>query len=247
MNSEEAKFILRNHRADGRYAPDDPVFREALAEVERSPELAAWFAGEHTFDETVANKIDAIQPPPGLRETILAGARASRLGRRWWQNPFWLVAAAAIVVISTLIPFRSSDGSTRQIEHALAELALNDAGNKDHQHGSPSPAAKALFASLRDGAGPLTAAGNAPDFATMREAGCKSFTLDGREVYEVCVVRNGRWFHLYATRRTGPSQNASSHPTITERGRVAVATWSTDTTIYTLASASGRDALSGLI
>jgi len=245
MTPQQAKFILRAHRADGRYAPDDPVFAEALAEAARSPELTAWLEHEHALDATVAHKLDAIQPPPGLRETILAGARVSRVGRRWWQNPFWLVAAAAIAVVASVTPFLRSGGRTHALEHALVEFALRDSADKNHQHGSSSAAARAMFAALRDDPRPLTS-GHAPDFEAMRQAGCKRFELDGHEIFEVCVVRDSRWFHLYVARRD-PAARVPAHTTITERGSVAVASWSTATTTYTLASPAGRDALRALI
>jgi hypothetical protein len=130
-------------------------------------------------------------------------------------------------------------------EHALLEFALQDAANKNHHHGSPTPAAEALFVSLREDPRPLTA-GSAPDFATMRDAGCTHFQLGGRDVYEVCVVRNGQWFHLYATRRAAAGA-PSPHTTFTERGSVAVASWSTGDTLYALASPAGREALDTLI
>jgi hypothetical protein len=242
----ETKFILRAHRGDGRYPPDDPVFADALAEAAREPELAAWLTEEHARDEIIARKIEAVAPPGDLRDTILAGARASRLARRWWQNPFWMVAAAAIAVVAALPFLRSRSTPESNLEHALIELALRDAGDKNHNHDWHGDAAEALFASLGRSTEPLTG-GRAPDFDAMRAAGCKQFQLDGHDVYEICVVRDGRWFHLYAARRPDPNAPASAKATVTERGHVTVASWSTATTLYTLAGTAGRDALRALI
>ncbi len=245
MNPRESKFILRVHRADGRYAPDDPLFAEALQEVDRTPELAVWLELEHALDATVANKLDGIQPPVGLRETILAGARASRLGRRWWQQPWGLAAAAAVAFVGALVPSLLSRLRHPPLEHALVEFALQDAANPNH-HGSSSDAAQALSESLEDQARPLTG-GTTPDFETMRQAGCKRFTIAGREVFEVCVARDGRWFHLYAARRPERPAPPPGPVTITERGAVVLASWSTDTTLYVLAGTSGQGALRKLI
>ena len=82
MNSTEAKFILQARRPDG--ADDaEPRFAEALEQARRDPALAAWLAREQAFDAAVAEKLRSTQPPAGLREAILAGAKVSR------PLPFW--------------------------------------------------------------------------------------------------------------------------------------------------------------
>jgi hypothetical protein len=245
MAPDTARFILRAHRDDGRYRREDPLFADALGAADSSPELTAWLESEHALDAIVAHKLDGIVPPAGLRDTILAGARASRRQRRWWQAPGWLALAASLAVAGPLILVQVSQPPPPSRDAAMLEWVFTDAADPRHDHGFSSPEAHALFASLRASAGPLTG-GRAPDFATLRDAGCKRFSVGGREIVEICVVRNGRWFHLYATPRHG-ADNAPSPPVVTERGPVAVATWSTASTTYALASVYGRDALTDLI
>ncbi|MBC8040705.1 MAG: hypothetical protein H7Y06_09195, partial [Opitutaceae bacterium] len=72
MNTNEAKFILRARRPDGR-DDADPRFQEALEQARRDPALAAWMAREQAFDEAVAARLRAVEPPAGLRDAILAG------------------------------------------------------------------------------------------------------------------------------------------------------------------------------
>src|SRR5688572_8948158 len=101
MNNQEAKFMLGAYRPDGQDA-GDPMFAEALGQVERDPELRTWFERERKFDTHVSEKLRALAPPPELRAAILAGARASRPRLRWWANPLWVAAAAAVVMITTV-------------------------------------------------------------------------------------------------------------------------------------------------
>jgi hypothetical protein len=246
MTPQETKFILRTHRADGRYPAGDPLFAEALAETERTPELAAWLEREHALDETVANKLDAIQPPADLRDQILAGARASRLQRRWWQNPFWLSAAAAIILVAAIAPFMRHRGAPLLSAATLTEFALTDLAKDNHDHTAVPPAAFAIFEKLSADPRAFTASLGV-DFYRMRETGCTKFIVNGQDVFEVCVERDGKWYHLYAMRRSNTAAPPSALPTITEHGRLTAATWSTESTIFTLATNEGMDALRAVI
>ncbi len=104
MTNDDAKFILRTYRSDGRYKQDS-LFREALERAHRDPALMRWLASEQALDETVARKLEQIPPPTGLRDAILVGGRASRRReRQWWRRPTWLAAAAALAIVAAL-PF----------------------------------------------------------------------------------------------------------------------------------------------
>lgn len=87
MNNEEAKLILAAYRPSGQDATD-PLFAEALEQARRDPDLKTWFKAQLAFDTSVAAKLREVQPPPGWREIVLAGARVSRpessWGRRCW-------------------------------------------------------------------------------------------------------------------------------------------------------------------
>src|ERR1700709_177578 len=81
MNNE-----LRLHlsaRRPGGQDDADPAIADALARASADPQLAAWVEAERKSDASVASKLREVRPPPGLRETILAGARVGR--RTWWQ------------------------------------------------------------------------------------------------------------------------------------------------------------------
>ena len=77
MNNEQAKFVLGARRPGERDA-GDPVFAEALKQAAGDPRLRAWHEREQAFDVALADRLRTAQPPAGLREAILAGARAGR-------------------------------------------------------------------------------------------------------------------------------------------------------------------------
>lgn len=246
MNPTETKFTLRLHRADGRYARNDPLFAEALTQAESSPELAAWLAREHRIDAVVANTIEAIPPPAGLRETILAGARASRLARPWWRKPSWLAAAAALALVASVLTVSNLRPGRTLPPTTLAEFALQDVAHEAHGKIPWAPAAVAMFRRLSDDSRPIPA-GVSRGFAEMRDAGCTTYTVAGQPVVEICVERNGAWYHLYATPSAGRADPAGAHPAVIERGQLAVATWTAGDTTFTLATNEGMDALRRVI
>ncbi len=76
MNREEAKFILQAYRP-GTSDADDPQFAEALAMLERDPELAEWYEREQEFDKLIRAKLTEVKPPKELKSEILAGHRVT--------------------------------------------------------------------------------------------------------------------------------------------------------------------------
>lgn len=76
VTNDEAKFILAAYRPGGRDA-NDPLFAAVLIRAYRDPQLRAWFQSQHGFDAAVSAKLRELQPPPGLRDALLVGARVS--------------------------------------------------------------------------------------------------------------------------------------------------------------------------
>ncbi len=105
MNGDP-RLILSARRPSGQ-DDADPAIAGALASAENDPALREWIESERQTDAALVQKLRQVQPPPGLREAILAGAKVSRRGwRTWFEKPAWrtflnseLLAVAALVLI----------------------------------------------------------------------------------------------------------------------------------------------------
>jgi hypothetical protein len=238
MNTTEAKFILQARRPDGR-DDGDPQFAEALEQARRDPTLAAWMAHEQAFDEAVAQKLRAVQPPAGLREAILAGARVSnRRPVPFWRRPQVLAMAASLAIIAGLAlawPVKhSADGSDR-----LALGVMNEVDSVAHHTAMPSPRGelRTLLASTNT----HLAAGLPLTFDQLKADGCRSLKIAGHDVLEVCFERGGEGFHLYVASRK--DFHGDGEPMFRERGTLASVAWNDDRHAYVLVSADGSAAL----
>ena len=116
ITNQSAKFVLNAYRPNGADA-QDPVFRDALEQAARDPELAGWFKEQRSFDSLIAEKLAEVQPPAALYSTILAGIANRSPVRRFAFRP--LLALAAILVLSGTILFpmyRESVSPSNSIE-----------------------------------------------------------------------------------------------------------------------------------
>jgi hypothetical protein len=244
MNIQEAKFILGAYRPNGRDAAD-PMFAEALGQAERDPELRAWLERERKFDTAFAGRLRDIAPPAELRAAILAGARASRPRRRWWTHPLWLAAAAIAIIAAVSIDIVPS---AEPKVSELAAFALSDLVEAHDEHVGYPPE----LASLQDRLGavqlPLTAEpGIGIDLDELRRLNCRSVRIAGREVFEICFVRDGTWYHLYVARRNdfapGP---VDPNLLIQSRGEYVATAWADARNVYALVT-HGQEALRQVI
>ncbi|MBE2216327.1 MAG: hypothetical protein IAE82_20810 [Opitutaceae bacterium] len=246
MKHQEAKLILRTHRADGRYRPDDPLFADALAGADKDPVLAEWLAREHAVDAVVAHKLDGIQPPADLRQSILVGARASRLRRRGWRRPLWLAAAAALVIAATLPAVIRLRGPAAVDSTAFGEFSLAHLATAHEGHAG-APGALAIATALATAPRPLSTSVSL-DVDQLRTVGCQRFDVFGREVFEICFEREGTWYHLYVMRGDARTRLArGTAPLVLEHDGAAAAVWASADTVYSLVTRSGASALRTLL
>ena len=245
MNNQEAKFILGAYRPDGRDA-SNPQFVEALAQAETDAELRSWFARQRLFDASVAAKLREITPPAGLRDAIVAGVRASRPRSRWWSQPGWISAAAAIVLLSAIlaVAFRLRTPAVAD----LAEYAIGDLADAHDAHVGYPAGFEVVQAQLSTLPVPFTRAqALALDLSELQRKNCRSVRIGGREMFEICFQRDGVWFHLYAGRRTDFRSTSGDRPLIASRAEFAGASWADAQNVYALVTAAGPEALRRLL
>jgi len=245
MTAEDAKLILHAHRADDRYHADDPLFAEALALAGCDLALGQWLAREHQLDAILADKLDGITPPVGLRESILVGARASRLGRPWWRRPAVLAFAAGFAVLLVVGGTLSRHNEPDTPAATLAEFSLDQLAFARHSH-PRGEGVTALGSMLSARTEPLRH-GLGLDCAELARRGCQELDFGGRRVYEVCFRRQDVWYHLYVTARDHGSAPSVDAPQIIERNGLVAATWTEGATMFALATTAGREALTRVL
>ncbi len=244
MNNDEAKFRLRAYRPGGADA-GDPALREALEQAKHDPALAAWFEREQAHGRAVAQKLGAVQPPAGLREAILAGARASKpkeaAGRSRWRSPAWMMAAAALLMLAGVLGWWRSPvaGAT------LDEFAVNFVarGFVLQKHSADLGALRTWLADKR---GPLPEALPAK-FAELRALGCRTLDFKGREVSLVCFERGGKEYHVFVGRRGDFGGEAESGPRLYPKTGLVAASWTDAKHRYVVVSDADVAALRGVL
>lgn len=235
MNTTEAKFILQARRPDGQ-DDADPRFAEALEQARRDPALSEWLAREQAFDAVVAGKLRTVQPPAGLRDAILAGARMSR-PVPFWRRPQVLALAACVTIVIGLAAAWPALRPSRGTEQ-LALGVMDEVGSQAHH--SAMPQARGRLHTLLADSSTRLAVGLPLDFAQLKADGCRSLSIGGREVLEVCFERGGE-FHLYVAKRDDFKGDAQ--PMFRERGALATVTWTDERHAYVLVSGDGAAAL----
>jgi len=247
MTLDEAKFILGAYRSDGSDAGGE-VFAEALRTAEHDPALRIWFERSRAHDAAVAGKLRQIAPPDGLREAILAGARASGSVRHGWRRFVRAAGAAAAIAVAFTVatrhwPFGAGKTEAAETEQ-LARFALDDMANG--RHGGAGEETGVLQSWLESAGAPMPGAGQI-DFGKLEATGCRTLHFAGREVLEVCFVRAGVQFHLYVFNRDPSAAGVpSAGPSLLARAGGAAAVWADKRFDYAVVSAAGLDAVKRL-
>lgn len=240
MDNQEAKFILRAYRPSGADAAN-PQFADALEQSRRDPALGKWFEREQALDRVVAQKLRAVTPPAGLRETILTGARVSSPSRSWWQQGSWMgMAAAAVIAIGLAIGWPRLHA--RVDADKAAAWAMDDMLHG--RHGGSGEAVVTLATFLGKPTTHLAGATLPVTPEQLRATGCRTISFGGHDVAEICFLHAGTQYHLYVMTGTARLPNS---PKILEQPGAAAAAWSDGHYGYVLATAAGPSALKALL
>lgn len=249
MNNQEAKFILQAYRPDGQDAPD-ALFAPALAQARQDPELGRWLVHEQALDRVIAGRMSEVTPPAGLRAAILAGARVSEPPARRFPRWGWttLAAAAAVAVVASLAWLRPVT-----VDHATLVAQLQtDARNHGGHRGIDEAGMRAVHAMLAATTTRL-ARDFRPDLGALKAKGCRTLSVRGCELIEVCFVRAvpGRSpmvFHLYVGRRREFVVDATAEmPLLAELGDLSSAAWTDGERSYVLATGGGIEAVRSVL
>jgi len=244
MDNREAKFILSAYRPGGQDASDSR-FSEALEQARRDPMLEQWLRDSVTFDAAITERLSAVEPPPDLRENILAGVKVSRVPH--WKNRLrkWTIAAALILgaTLGSLIWHSARPGHLAGWQNAALGV-ISSLVRQQSSFDAQSHDTGELLAWLRANHAP--AAQKLPDnLAKLSSLGCKTFSWNGTPVSVICFVRkNGELIHLVTINaRATVDRTRRQEANLVQRGGWATATWREGDRVYMLALKGSRDQL----
>jgi len=125
-------------------------------------------------------------------------------------------------------------------------FALRDVANVG-QHGGHGEELGVLQTALQDPSRPVTRP--LPiDFATLAKTGCRTLTVRGHSVLEICFQRNGTGFHCYIARAEDfPAPALNQSPLFAANGRFNAVAWTDGAHRFVIASDAGRSALEQLL
>jgi hypothetical protein len=126
VNHDEAKNILLFHR-HGTADADNPQIAEALALVQRDPELAHWFEEHCARQFVLREKFRQIAAPAGLKEQIISEQAAQRK-MIFRQEKFALSVVAVVALLVSLAPLwflhRGHDDTLAIYQNQMVGAAL---------------------------------------------------------------------------------------------------------------------------
>ncbi len=199
--SDETKLLLSARRPGG-HDDTDPAIAEALARAKADPALSAWADEQQRTDAALALKLLSVQPPAGLRETILAGGKVSRRGlRAWFEQKVWrnftnseMVAAVAVaLVLAVAILFSKNEPHDWQSAGALEVACIESSQrNLDHVVGNMDEIRKWLAGQTCPAPATLP-----PQVRGLPIFGCAKMDWHGQPMSIVCFdLGGGREVHL---------------------------------------------------
>jgi hypothetical protein len=242
VDNNEAKFILEAYRPNGADAAS-PVFEAALTQAQHDPALRNWFEKEQARDRVIAAKLKTVALPPGLRESILTGARFTSRQRRSWFSPLRLGLAASLVLVATLAAVWRY--RTVQLDMPAIMAAVADDAAHEERHGSKGASVDRLASMLANPSVHLSAP-MPVDLAKMKAEGCRTLSVGRREILELCFERNGGVFHLYVMQRPRTLDTRDGVRFTDQQGIRSMA-WADTEHLYVVATTQGEAALKALL
>ena len=231
MNHEEAKSLLASCRPDGSDT-HDPRLAEALALVERDPELREWFETEQAADIAIAAKLKAAPLPDDLLERVRAGTQARIAGKP--RRPSLALAMAASFALLGLIaalwlnrapsvPPGSFAAYRADMAQFLREFPKLDIAT------DRLPEVREWLARQH----PLALANIPKELEKFPSIGCRTVEWEGKKLALVCFMVEGQVVHLFVMPRSAfPDAPLFPTPTFARVGPQNTANWSSGDTLY---------------
>ena len=241
MNRQEAMDLLSACRPDGSDA-GNPRLAEAMALVERDPELREWFEAEQASDRITAAKLMAAPLPPDLLERIRAGTRVRIAGKP--RRPSFALAMAASLALLGLISAlwfnrapSAAPGSFAACRTDMAQF-LQEFPKLDITTDRLPEVREWLTRQHSLGQADLPAA-----LKQFPSIGCRTIEWQDKKLALVCFMVEGEVVHLFVMPRSAfPDATPSATPAFARAGSQNTASWSNDENLY-LAITQANEAL----
>jgi len=215
VDREEVKLLLEAYRPQD---AEDPIFAEALREVAKDPELAAWFAETLQFDALIEEKLRGTVVPPEVRGRVLP--REVPAEKEAWHR--WAIPAAAAALLAAALLLWQSFSPARP-SRALARRAISFTGGM--------PALQFVCFNASDVAGwvnkhptaqRLGLLVNDPGEALfMKMIGSSIVEWDGKPVLMICLQNDRQMAMLYILNDAGAQLPEGASETVEDHGWAA--------------------------
>jgi hypothetical protein len=243
VNNQEAKFILSAYRPSGEDACG-ATFAAALEQVNRDPELAAWFAEERALDAATSDALCSIPIPPDLRANILAGAKISRR-HLWSLRPTLLAIAASLVLFAAVASIWTRQSQLDPWQNdALAVISKFAPGHEPFDYAATDSGALQQWLRTQNAPAPEAIPAALQALPTL---GCKTISSRGKTVSIICFrMKGGEIVHLIVTEATGLNHMPPPWPRFVRENDWATATWTDKDRAYMLATKAADQQLRDL-
>jgi len=249
VDKNEAKLVLQACRPDGQ---DDalPAFAEALALVERDPELKAWWEAQRAFDRAISAKLRDVAIPSDLRDTILASRKIEQMTPRF-RLPYGFAVAAMIMICLGLglyvsRPVNRTSPQVQIVSHDYAKGSIAFLEDDSTPLGMLSPDHEKVVAWLKQQHSPL---GTIPTkMENLPSVGCQTFHVQGHTVSLICFTMSGGGVcHLFTIEKRALADPPGTSPSFGREGSWTTASWSDANHTYMLAAQADPDTLRHLL
>jgi hypothetical protein len=197
ITNESAKFVLHAYRPNGADARD-PIFRAALEQAARDPELGAWLKEQRAFDSLITGKLAEFKPPATLYSAITAGIANRSPKRPFTLRPLLALAAVLILSGAILLPFYLESRSKSELIEQFQKANLTMLSS------TPVPQLDLVTAEFSETQEYL-AEKNAPcipflpgSLLDLPTAGCKTLRWRGQDLSLTCFrLPSGKLLHVF--------------------------------------------------
>lgn len=232
MTTQQAKETLLLYRPGSSDALE-PGVRVALDMAQSDAGLQSWLVRQGDFHGKISQSLRRIEPPPGLKERLLAG-RPAAAKIVWWKRPELMALAAVLTMLCCLLAFWASapggdkfaEYHARMAKTALREYRMNMLASDPAQ--------------IRDF---LASHGHPANYqipeklSALTGVGCALLRWNDHPVSLVCLRQANQdlvWLFV-AKADVFKTQPGASSPEFRQVGKLATATWTSRGLTYILA------------